>query len=402
MRKIIGLFLLVIVLFMGTSLVMALKNVSTSTNDPSKNYVTSRPTIKSDDMLLEEGQYMITCNRSLLSSYLTIDSQSKKVIENYHKEASSFLKSEHLNDGVGDIYITLVLVSDLNYQMTLNGVFSMVGDKVESVKFTWYDGELIFNNNHGNLIYGEKTIRAYKGTTLTVKDLLMYFDTSNSEKELYLDINKVLEKDRTEKERHQDLVLLGNYLFDDLFVMSYSQPVNPDTPTVMKTLNFDSINAYLNDTLSYEISNISVSEAFERLYNVSYEDEGAKDIYEALVFEYSYRNISSLNMLQFYILVDVHKKYAGAYVRNGLDSIPECVYFVDKTNNVTFTSDNISFDLTGYESYSDLDCFENTYLVRYLYWDIDNKRYLFRDKTDLIWMADWPSNDLPGDFRMFV
>lgn len=407
MKKLLYILLFIVLLFLvfaGPEILSKMDQVINPDKDKSELYFGKLPEHKSDEMLLEDGEYMIELKEDNVKKYLTRqDCSSRNEIESLYKKAIDFHvenKKNYKNNGT--VFVNIGLKSDIGMSMFINGEYSFYENSIESIKFNWYDDKLIFNNDHGNIKF-DLTRRAYKGTNLSITESHIYLDLIENETISYLDAANLYDsknyepgsaaENQDKKERQKIINKLCDSIYQDLFNVVHSKPDTSETTTIVD-IDISSVENYLNGTLEYNYASNDVKTTFNNLYSSSLEDEGAKDILEALVFEYTYRNQSTLNLLKFYVLVDANQDYAGVYVLN--HGTYNCLWYKSIKDDKTYIANTLKFDMTNYVPYAIGDSRENTYLIRHM--GLVNGIRQFNEHTQLIGVLE---HDLPMEFYLF-
>lgn len=361
------------------------------------------PKHDSDDLLVDEGQYVIEVKHSAVENYLTSTTYSSALeMQEYYLEAkdvvinnSAYLLNEKM-------YVVINLESELGYNVYLKGTYSFKYEKLNAVEFSWYDDELAFSVVKGSkAIYG-KDIRGYNGDKLNLIDCLVYFGAIYNSEVKYVTLNDILDDPSAyepgsmdeyyfEKQIQQEINKLANSVYTDLFNFVKTEEDDNQT-TIFKTIDVTKINQYINEELIYDYG-VTPEEAFENHMSiVTNPDDGELEVNKELIFEYVFRNKSTLNKVKFYVLIDIEHRYSGIYYQSG-NNLPELLYYQTK-EKVVVDKSSTKIDMTNYEYYAEADTgYANTYYIKYMSY-INSVPY-FNENTFLVGFEE---TDLPLDF----
>lgn len=353
-----------------------------------------KPTHDSDKMLLEDGEFMIALNKSYAEGYLSNNAiTSRSEVEKFYKDLKTKFKEK--GEAIGsslEFYISAK--SDLDMQMYIIGDYYFEGDSINTVKFSWYDGKMIFNNVHKNISFGI-TERAYKGTSIRCSDdSFIYVRNDDGAVSGYVDVTKL-------DVPASSVYKLCNSIYTDLF---YSLKVEKDTETEKKIVkvNTNIVSQMLEGTYEYDTdafpSENLIKKEWERCYNADlYEDEGAQDVMKALMFEYAFKNKTTLKEIKFYVLLDALEEYGGIYVYQNDEY--ECIYYEYQPTDFVY-SGILEYDMTNYTWLSDYVEMDrvNTYFVKYMKTDSKGVKQ-FTDSTKLLLIGN---DDLAAQFIPFT
>lgn len=386
MKKIIKWILLILLCLFGIRFLSSIASGIDFFNEKTSldnNYLNS---IKheSDNMLLAYGQFYIQLNESSARSHLN-SSTTKKLNDIYGSCIDYF--NDKNNDGyLYQFELYLQLQNDLGNKMYVIGIYQ-VDDSGEIVncKYKWYDEKIIFNNISNNYTPGT-ILRAYKGSSLELLDTILYAKFLLDNEELYFDLRTAGSDYITSFE----ISSLGDMAFDSLFTIGQTVEDNTETTYAM---NIDPtiLEQYLDGTMTYEHASDTVYDIYQN--NYSYELDEENDFLQAIAIEYSYQNPTTLDILKFYVIVNINKEYAGVYYY--YKGSYNCLYFNSRKDDILFKEDKVLFDMSNFEPYIDHeDGFAICNFIRETSWNEDGILEL-NSNTDLIYFSE---GDLPLEF----
>lgn len=361
------------------------------------------PKHESDDLLVDEGKYVIEVKHAAVDNYLTSTTYSSALeMQEYYLEAKDVVINNSTYILNEKMYVVINLESELGYNVYIKGTYSFKYDKLNAVEFSWYDDELAFSVEKGSkAIYG-KDMRGYDGDKLNLIDCSVYFGATYNKEIKYVTLNDILDDPSAyepgsmdeyyfEKQIQQEINKLANSVYTDLFNFVKTEEDDNQT-SILKTIDVTKINQYINEELIYDYGVIP-SEAFnDHASIVTNPDDGELEVNKELIFEYVFRNKSTLNKVKFYVLIDIEHRYAGIYYQSG-NNLPELLYYQTK-EKVVVDKSSTKIDMTNYEYYAEADTgYANTYYVKNMSY-VNSVPY-FDENTFLVGFEE---TDLPLDF----
>ncbi len=383
------------------------------------------PQHKSDNMLLDDGEYMIALNKINAESYLaTTAITSPFDISDLYKSLIPIV-SEQENIVIGDtLQVYLNCMSDIDMEMYIIGEFKFESSSLVNVFFKWYDGKSIFSFNNKSFNLGEKDKRAYKGTSISLtNNSFIYMKSSyydNKEKDLvdgYVSlIDLGIENEKIQK--------ICNSIYYDLFYTCQSEKddnKNQDIKEYCMNWVIDYINGEEDYDFTYDVEafgcNGNVQEILKQQYEFIYsnyetlvEDEGARDCMKGLLFEYAYINKSTLAERKIYIYMDgffsgnlsysimIFEDNSYKTIFSMFSDSNDCImddnyFFYEIYSDLSYNHTHLKIDMTNYAlmyDYIEMDKY-NTYLVKDMakdeegcyYFDNSTKKYLVAGQYDL-------------------
>lgn len=361
------------------------------------------PKHDSDDLLVDEGKYLIEVKHSAVDNYLTSTTYSSALeMQKYYLEAKDVVINNSTYILNEKMYVVINLESEVGDNIYLKGIYSFKNDNLNSVEFSWYDDELAFSVEKGSkAIYG-KDVRGYDGDKLNLIDCSVYFGATYNKEIKYVTLNDILDDPSAyepgsmdeyyfKKQIQQEVNKLANSVNTDLFNFVTTEEDDNQT-SVLKTIDVTKINQYINEELIYDYG-VTPEEVFENHISiVTNPDDGELEVNRELIFEYVFRNKSTLNKVKFYVLIDIEHRYAGIYYQSG-NNLPELLYYQTK-ERVVVDKSSTKIDMTNYEYYAEADTgYANTYYVKYMSY-VNSVPY-FDENTFLVGFEE---TDLPLDF----
>lgn len=343
MKKFINyLFVIFFLLFIGGFVSNGLPSLIK--NDLNEIEFTDSINTSNDEMLLEEGQFMLTLNQTAVQSYFSSNAySSRNELEELYSEFYEVYTSQYDEMTNDKMKIYICLENELGQMMYVYGN-AWFNESAEMVRMniSWYDNtEIVDFMRTGSIVLGT-TLKYFVGTKLKVNSKsilamegifdgeLQYFDLSN--------LNNRIKR-------------LCDSLFSDLFTIKTSSMSNLGTENNgngVQNIDVAFLNMIYEGYPVWDIdsfgTDIPYESIFNKLYSSDLEDEGAQEIQNALILKYVYTNDLNLNTKTFYLVIDSLLDYVGLsiYENNEYDLI----WYRDDTTS--YVSDTLFYDLTNY------------------------------------------------------
>lgn len=352
------------------------------TDKLSDAFSTTKPSHKSDNMLLTDGDFYIQLNESSARNHL--NSETINLLNTVYDDVIENYKKNNIDVELSSFEIYIQLQSDIGTKMYIVGYYYLdEAGGITRCNYKWYDDKIIFSNISNNYVPGT-ILRAYKGKTLNVIDTKLYATVSLDNENLYYDTLK----DEVITQSFANTI--GNVIFTSLFSVGQT---TPDDSTTTYFLNVDHtiLEQYLNGTMEYNYASDTVYDIYQNNYSYTLDEE--LDFLQALVCEYSYRNPTTLDILKFYVITNINQEYAGIYYY--YRGQYNCLYYHNVKGDILYDNNEVTFDLTNFERYNDHEYGSDVCaFVREC--SIDNNGVLqFDSNTDFIYI---PEGDLPLEF----
>lgn len=347
-----------------------------------------------DDMLLDDGEFMLALNQTAMQSYFNSNLTSKNELEEIYSGAKIKLETSEDKAVITDALKLYICVSN-NYgnSMYIYG-YAWFNDSNEliRIKFEWYNGVNIVDAMSTGSIKIGTSYKCFVGNALFVnsKSALALTTSIEGEKQ-YMNLDTFYNKSQIRE--------LCNSIFTDLFVV---QKCSSDDNTNEDIFNGNSVQnidiAYLNhiyegrilwDTAAWGTN--PYEEIYNSLYDTSLEDEGAQEIQDALIFKYTYTNKSTLHSKVFYLVVDIKLNYVGLTLFEN----NEYTLIWYKGTDGSYVSTTLYYDLTNYSLLEAV-----TFLGKSIVYD-SSTQSMFSESSKLVY-GENSEEDFPWEIYKFI
>ena len=342
------------------------------------------PEHKSDDMLLDDGKFYIQLNESNARNHLNSDVSID--LKDIHDSILKKFKDDEVDPTITSFEMYIQLQTDTGKKMFISSVYNLdEAGNLNNCNYKWYDEKTIFSNVFNNYTSGV-ILRAYDGTSLDVIDVNLYANIILSNDNLYYDVES------TEKEYldSNSVYSFGNSVFDSLFTVGQTVEDEVQTTYIM---NIDPtiLEQYLDGSMEYNYASDTVYDIYQNNYSSSLDEEN--DFLQAIACEYSYQNPTTLDILKFYVILNINKDYAGVYYY--YKGSYECLYYNSPKDNKYYENNKVLFDMSNFETYIDHeDGYAICNFIREASWNSDGILTL-NANTDFIYFTE---GDLPLEF----
>lgn len=127
------------------------------------------PEHKSDDMLLDDGEFYIQLNESNARNHLNSDVSTD--LKDIHDSILEKFKDDEVEPTIASFEMYIQLQTDTGKKMFISSVYNLdEAGNLNNCSYKWYDKKIIFSNVLNNYTSGV-ILRAYDGTSLEVIDV---------------------------------------------------------------------------------------------------------------------------------------------------------------------------------------------------------------------------------------